>query len=66
MSPLIQKYLKFAILHEEYTLNGDYKNGNKVHKEIMKTIDKLKFENQKVKKDQSLFRSRSQPIEPIN
>ena len=51
MSPLIQKYLKFAILHEEYTLNGDYKNGNKVHKEIMKTIDKLKFENQKVKKE---------------
>jgi hypothetical protein len=51
MNVLIQKYIEYAIKHEEFTLNGDYKNGNKAHKKLSNTLEKIKLENKEVKKE---------------
>ena len=34
MNILIQKYIELAIKHEEFTLNGDFKNGIKFIKNL--------------------------------
>ena len=49
MSALIQKYIDYAIEHGKFTLNGDYKKGNKAHKNLMNTLEKIKLENKEVK-----------------
>ncbi len=51
MNKLIQKYIELAFKHEEFTLNGDFKNGNKIHKRLLDTIEEIKIENKEVKNE---------------
>lgn len=51
MNILLQKYIELAIKHEEFTLNGDFKNGNKIHKKLINTLEKIKLENKEVKNE---------------
>ena len=51
MNVLIQKYIDYSIEHEKFTLNGDYKNGNKAHKNLIYVLEKIKFENREVKQE---------------
>ena len=51
MNNLIQTYVKHALEHGEFTINGDYKNGNKAHKKIIEAIEKIKLENSVEKKE---------------
>jgi hypothetical protein len=51
MNVLIQKYIDYSIEHGRFTLNGDHKNGNKAHKNLMNTLEKIKLENKEVKQE---------------
>ena len=51
MNTIIQKYIDYCVEHEKHTLSGDYRNGNKAHKNLMQTIEKIKLENVEVKNE---------------
>ncbi len=51
MNELIIRYIDFAIDHENYTFEGNYKKGNIAHHKLMETIELIKSQDIDIRKE---------------